>query len=316
MSPLCGSKLNVHPGFLNVTSVTVIFWIPALFGIKFWTDDKYLELNFDLQQPGGREKPSSDEWLEWTLNLWVWISSIFKPRNVSSASSVKSTCHPQPLSWYPNICRQTAGTAAGPPGTQPWRLLRGSFCQLFLALFLTSKTHSKSTASTKEPLLFLFSSQGFQSYWSYLLLTLPALLKQGGNVALLLQGQLWFLGLSEHETTSVYTFFSVLETLSLLSKQTQIRYLEILCTKTKGTKKKMQHMKCLCMEAENAQEISAKQGISLLWNRTTEPYGAIPREGMGICHTSVVHFRNSLMLGGMQSGRFRTSPCAPPFPEL
>lgn len=154
-SPLCGSKLNVHPGFLNLTSVTVIFWIPALFGIKFWTDDKYLELNFDLQQPGGREKPSSDEWLEWTLNLWVWISSIFKPRNVSSASSVKSTCHPQPLSWYPNICRQTAGTAAGPPGTQPWRLLRGSFCQLFLALFLTSKTHSKSRASTKEPLLFL-----------------------------------------------------------------------------------------------------------------------------------------------------------------
>lgn len=113
MSPLCGSKLNVHPGFLNVTSVTVIFWVPALFGIKFWTDDKYLELNFDLQQPGGREKPSSDEWLEWTLNLWVWISSKFKPRNVSSASSVKSTCHPQPLSWYPNICRQTAGTDSG-----------------------------------------------------------------------------------------------------------------------------------------------------------------------------------------------------------
>lgn len=35
-------------------------------------------------------------------------------------------------------------------------------------------------------------------------------------------------------------------------------------------------MKCLCMEAENVQVLSAKQGIS-----TTGPYGTIPGVGNG-----------------------------------
>lgn len=44
------------------------------------------------------------------------------------------------------------------------------------------------------------------------------------------------------------------------------------------------------MEAENAQVISAKQGISLLWKRTTEHYGTIPRIGNG----NLSHMNGSL----------------------